>query len=713
MSNENAVVIHIKGTTDGPGGIKQATKDAREDLAELRQEAQKGAEAANEAARGQELLSVAIRGAGLSATAAGAAVAAYVAVEVAAALAYMKSAAALGDLAERYDMNVEKLSAMRVEAELANTSIDKIAQAHRNLATKMLEANSGNDQAIAVFRALNIEWAEADGRLRKVDDVMGDVHDRFSKMEEGEVRLAVAGKLIGKGLADDVLPWLTKTRDQLQKNREEAERLGLVMSVEMARDAKEFDENLKILRLSTEGLAKSLGSDMVGSLVRVTAEMRLARQEGGLLKTVWEGVKQLVQEVAGVGSVEQQRAIAISKMSAAEKKIAWARKTGDRGLERSAQDEFNFYQAERDRHSAVLAVRLGRNDLGEFGTAGDPKTAAPSELLKEEKGGKGRAPKLRGDPDELRRMKQQAAEELKAIKEAEDAAVRAHMASMRRQDEVEAAATARDEAMRRQAQALRESMDPWAAAESAIKGYDELLAHNIITVDEHGRAVSRALDKAQASMKDFTEKGVDGFDRLSETIEGWGRDASRNLSRTAAEGKLSFRSLTDAATSFAQELLAIQIQRRYMDPLLKMGTSWIDRMIDGPRSVGPISPAFQGVGAVPYHTGRGPGESFAPPRIVDPRVFAGAPRFHSGIGPGERPAIIRNDESVLTPGQMRALGPKNVRVELVNHGTPQKVTAAQPSFDPAGLVVRVFLEDLSKNGPMSQTMQTNFGVRRS
>jgi hypothetical protein len=36
--------------------------------------------------------------------------------------------------------------------------------------------------------------------------------------------------------------------------------------------------------------------------------------------------------------------------------------------------------------------------------------------------------------------------------------------------------------------------------------------------------------------------------------------------------------------------------------------------------------------------------------------FALLPRFHSGIGPGERPAVIRNDEGVFTPGQMRALG---------------------------------------------------------
>lgn len=44
-------------------------------------------------------------------------------------------------------------------------------------------------------------------------------------------------------------------------------------------------------------------------------------------------------------------------------------------------------------------------------------------------------------------------------------------------------------------------------------------------------------------------------------------------------------------------------------------------------------------------------------RSLPASTWAGAPRFHSGIGPGELPAIIKDDESVLTKGQMRQLAP--------------------------------------------------------
>ena len=53
-------------------------------------------------------------------------------------------------------------------------------------------------------------------------------------------------------------------------------------------------------------------------------------------------------------------------------------------------------------------------------------------------------------------------------------------------------------------------------------------------------------------------------------------------------------------------------------------------------------------------------------------VFADAPRFHTGIGPGERAAVIRTDESVLTPGQMRQLAPVGSGESPGNGGKQQQ-----------------------------------------
>ncbi|OPH83245.1 hypothetical protein [Nitrobacter vulgaris] len=61
---------------------------------------------------------------------------------------------------------------------------------------------------------------------------------------------------------------------------------------------------------------------------------------------------------------------------------------------------------------------------------------------------------------------------------------------------------------------------------------------------------------------------------------------------------------------------------------------------------------LDGLAAV-HHGGYGPGDAISATRYIHPAYFNNASRFHSGIGPGERPAIIKYDESVLTPGEMQ------------------------------------------------------------
>jgi hypothetical protein len=81
----------------------------------------------------------------------------------------------------------------------------------------------------------------------------------------------------------------------------------------------------------------------------------------------------------------------------------------------------------------------------------------------------------------------------------------------------------------------------------------------------------------------------------------------------------------------------------------------------GPASAADVGPGMmvvEGVAvAAEAHSG-GMVEERKNYRIVPSYAFAGARRYHSGVGPGETAAILRNDEGVFTPGQMKALGSK-------------------------------------------------------
>lgn len=89
-----------------------------------------------------------------------------------------------------------------------------------------------------------------------------------------------------------------------------------------------------------------------------------------------------------------------------------------------------------------------------------------------------------------------------------------------------------------------------------------------------------------------------------------------------------------------------------------------------------------------FHGG-GQGRSPSMSRTVNPAVFDGAPRFHAGkLGKGEMAAIINEDESVLTPDQMKDAfrpsqgGPSEVNIRSLLVDDPSRFTDYMAS--PAG-----------------------------
>jgi hypothetical protein len=119
-----------------------------------------------------------------------------------------------------------------------------------------------------------------------------------------------------------------------------------------------------------------------------------------------------------------------------------------------------------------------------------------------------------------------------------------------------------------------------------------------------------------------------------------------------------------------------------------------------------------------YHSG-GMGNEPSGTRMVDPSIFASAPRYHTGNIPGvqshEIAAVIRKDEAVLTPGQMKALGNRgggnNVQVNVVNNAPGTQATASKRSAGGVDIhdIIISTVNDGMANGKFDGAQRARFG----
>jgi hypothetical protein len=99
-------------------------------------------------------------------------------------------------------------------------------------------------------------------------------------------------------------------------------------------------------------------------------------------------------------------------------------------------------------------------------------------------------------------------------------------------------------------------------------------------------------------------------------------------------------------------------------------------------------------------------------RLVPSLAFAGAPRYHRGIGPGEQAAVLRKDEGVFTPGQMKALG-------FLAKGGNSQGGQASPNVNIIYAIDTKSFEDYLRRNPrpiintVDQAIRGNSGLRNT
>lgn len=179
----------------------------------------------------------------------------------------LEAADSLGKLSQRTGASVESLSVLTLAAKTADLSQEDLATGLARLSRSFSELQAGSPKATAAFRRIGLSAAELKGL--SLDQVLVRIADAFATFADGPQKAAAAMAIFGR-TGDTMLPLLNDLANggfaQLERRARE---LGLVITKDTARAAQDFNDNLEVLRLQAQGLARDILTDVLPALNRL------------------------------------------------------------------------------------------------------------------------------------------------------------------------------------------------------------------------------------------------------------------------------------------------------------------------------------------------------------------------------------------------------------------------------------------------------------
>ena len=180
----------------------------------------------------------------------------------------------LSKLSEKTGTSVETLAGLKFAADQNGTSLESLAHASKKLASNMAENPD-------VFKKFGIDAKDSTGALVQLADI-------FATMPDGVEKTALAVKLMGKN-GEEMIPFLNQGGKALKETVEQGQKLYPI-TTDNAKAAKEFNDQLSLLRAQSEKFGISVANEMLTPLNNILKAMQDTAVESGKLKSLWVGL---------------------------------------------------------------------------------------------------------------------------------------------------------------------------------------------------------------------------------------------------------------------------------------------------------------------------------------------------------------------------------------------------------------------------------------
>ena len=279
----------------------------------------------------------------------------------------------IGKMAQKVGMTTEALSRLEYAARLSDVSLSELQIGLGQLAKNMEAGSDGLD-------ALGISVTTVDGRLRSTNEIFLEVAERFSSIEDGAGKTAIAMDIFGRSGAN-LIPLLNSGRAGLAEMAQEADRLGITISGNTAQAAERFNDSITRVQAALGGLTNQIAAGVAPRMADLTERMIDFYKESNIVEGVVKAIDFVMTELAKAAVFLSQAFTevteAITFVGAAASRLANADFAGIGDEWVASQERVKAALIENSRLMDELngkAMTVDRTGKGDLET---PKEAAP------------------------------------------------------------------------------------------------------------------------------------------------------------------------------------------------------------------------------------------------------------------------------------------------------------------------------------------------
>lgn len=203
------------------------------------------------------------------------------------------------DLAIQSNSTAETMSTLKYVAEQNGTTIDAVAQSMKFLARNAADAAGGNKEMAQSFKDVGVNVRNANGSLKSSEQLLFEVADGLKGTTSATQATRLSLALLGRG-SIELTEFLKLGSAGLREGQAEARKFGAEISTKAAAGADNFNDSLGQLKTSTDGLKRSIGDQLIPTLVPMIKGIAEAAAQAGVWARENPG---LAQTIVGVTAV--------------------------------------------------------------------------------------------------------------------------------------------------------------------------------------------------------------------------------------------------------------------------------------------------------------------------------------------------------------------------------------------------------------------------